>query len=256
MSDRIDSADGLDLLAAEYALGVLDADAYRAAEARTRSDPAFAADTLAWAERLSPLLDGVEDAAPSPEVWTRIEAQLDGARPTFGVADLAARRVEADARAARLERSRAGWRGTAMGAIAASVALLLVTVTLLFRPAPPRPIPPAPAPLMVAQMTSERGGTVWTAAYDPTRQAVLVSLPPGAAPAGRAAQLWLIDASGKPQALGLLNSGGVSRMVLPQALAQRMRAEVTLAVSIEPPGGSPTGQPTGPVVAKGALRAA
>ena len=36
-------------------------------------------------------------------------------------------------------------------------------------------------------------------------------------------------------------------------LIQRIAADATLAVSLEPPGGSPTGQPTGPVIANGKL---
>jgi anti-sigma-K factor RskA len=34
---------------------------------------------------------------------------------------------------------------------------------------------------------------------------------------------------------------------------QRVAAQATLAVSVEPPGGSPTGLPTGPVIASGKL---
>jgi anti-sigma-K factor RskA len=33
----------------------------------------------------------------------------------------------------------------------------------------------------------------------------------------------------------------------------RITPDATLAVSMEPPGGSPTGQPTGPVIASGTL---
>jgi anti-sigma-K factor RskA len=36
----------------------------------------------------------------------------------------------------------------------------------------------------------------------------------------------------------------------------RLGPTAALAVSVEPAGGSPTGQPTGPVIAKGAIGAA
>jgi len=34
---------------------------------------------------------------------------------------------------------------------------------------------------------------------------------------------------------------------------QRMRAGATLAVSVEPAGGSPTGKPTGPIIVSGQI---
>jgi anti-sigma-K factor RskA len=43
------------------------------------------------------------------------------------------------------------------------------------------------------------------------------------------------------------------RINLPPDLAGRVASDMTLAVSLEPPGGSPTGAPTGPVIASGKL---
>jgi anti-sigma-K factor RskA len=40
---------------------------------------------------------------------------------------------------------------------------------------------------------------------------------------------------------------------VPLDLLARVNKEAVLAVSLEPPGGSPTGQPTGPVIANGKL---
>jgi anti-sigma-K factor RskA len=45
-------------------------------------------------------------------------------------------------------------------------------------------------------------------------------------------------------------------MRLADALAQLLRQGATIAISVEPPGGSPTGAPTGPVVASGPLNQA
>lgn len=71
-------------------------------------------------------------------------------------------------------------------------------------------------------------------------------------PAGRSAQLWLIDGAAAPVPIGLLNasSGGMSADL---QIAEAVSQGSTLAISIEPAGGSPTGQPTGPVVASGTL---
>ena len=68
----------------------------------------------------------------------------------------------------------------------------------------------------------------------------------------RSAELWVIAGDGVPHSLGLLPASGGS-MPVGAANRPRLAAGVTLAVSLEPIGGSPTGLPTGPVVAKGTL---
>ena len=72
-------------------------------------------------------------------------------------------------------------------------------------------------------------------------------------PADRSAELWVIAPGAAPRPLGLLARG--ARSAVPVGGTQRPTVAVgaTLAVSIEPAGGSPTGQPTGPVVASGGL---
>jgi anti-sigma-K factor RskA len=62
--------------------------------------------------------------------------------------------------------------------------------------------------------------------------------------------LWLIAEGGAPVSLGLLEPQGPSRITVPDDL-RPVLAGATLAVSDEPPGGSPTGQPTGAVLAAG-----
>ena len=69
----------------------------------------------------------------------------------------------------------------------------------------------------------------------------------------RAMELWLIPAGDKPYSLGLIEPGRPMRLDVPRDLVARISADAALAVSMEPPGGSPTGQPTGPVIASGKL---
>ena len=66
----------------------------------------------------------------------------------------------------------------------------------------------------------------------------------------------MIPAGGKPRSLGTMAGGKRMHMSVEQALAQLLRAGATIAVSVEPAGGSPTGQPTGPVIASGTLQTA
>jgi anti-sigma-K factor RskA len=70
----------------------------------------------------------------------------------------------------------------------------------------------------------------------------------------RSYELWLIPTGdARPRSLGLIQPGQPIRLDIPADLAGRITPDATLAVSLEPPGGSPTGQPTGPVIANGKL---
>jgi anti-sigma-K factor RskA len=78
-------------------------------------------------------------------------------------------------------------------------------------------------------------------------------LPGAAPPQGRDFELWALPPNAPPQPLGVLARGSVARLPLP-APSGRLLADVpALAVSVEPPGGSPTGAPTGPVVYTGRI---
>jgi len=63
----------------------------------------------------------------------------------------------------------------------------------------------------------------------------------------------LIAGDNPPQSLGLLPANGAIRLTIPDDLQALASANSVFAVSLEPPGGSPTGLPTGPVVAQGVL---
>jgi anti-sigma-K factor RskA len=71
----------------------------------------------------------------------------------------------------------------------------------------------------------------------------------------RVLELWSVPPQGAPRSLGLIKADGVTvldRRRLPAGL--RSGGTAALAVSVEPPGGSPTGAPTGPVVFAGQLQ--
>ena len=77
--------------------------------------------------------------------------------------------------------------------------------------------------------------------------------PPSVADATRVPELWLIPPDGKPRPVGLLRADQTVTLTLPADLAALAKKDAVLAVSLEPPGGSTTGLPTGPVIATGKL---
>jgi anti-sigma-K factor RskA len=106
---------------------------------------------------------------------------------------------------------------------------------------------------LVANVVAEDRSAAFVVTYDPAGKTMLVS-PALATPApGHDHQLWLIPASGTPRSIGLVASAAPHRLVVPAALQPHFRRDATIAISMEPVGGSPTGQPTGPVVATGQL---
>lgn len=229
---------------AEYVLGVLDADT-RAEVAREvlASDEAATAVAL-WQRRLIPLAETVGDVAPAPYVWARIHDALQ---------------LDAPARAPLAQPRRGLWNNLALwhwlGIGASAVAVALLVVVSLPRPAP------APKVAAIAYMAStiqqDNGTTGWTATMDLQHaRMVVVPATPVAFEQGRAPQLWLIPAGGKPISVGMIARDKPTTIALDPALLARLGPTAALAVSVEPVGGSPTGQPTGAVIAKGAIGAA
>lgn len=219
-------------LAAELALGVLDGAERAAAERHMLADPVFAREVEAWRERLGPMLAAVPDAAPPKTLWPRIEAVI---APAASVDDVVV----------QMQR----WRTLAVGSMALAASL---GAFLLFRPADMPALQPE-GPAMVAQLSAENAGAVLLAAWHQDRSVFRVTPAALPVPAGRSPELWLIPADGRPRSLGLINPTGQTDVVINAELLPLVTGEATLAISIEPRGGSPTGQPTGPVVASGKM---
>jgi len=234
-------------LAAEYALGVLDGLERREAEALLARDPAFAAAVARWRDQLAPLAEEAAPAVPSAGLWDRIEAEIEPA-PTFRMAE---------APRESLWSSLAFWRG--FSAIATMSAAALAVIVVLPPPAPPQPSgfqnAVATGPVMAAPVMGESGALV-AAAYDPKDSMVVVT-PTGKVPltAAQSMELWIIVGDKAPRSLGVIDPANPSLHRMPADVRKELAAGAALAISIEPRGGSPTGAPTGPVVAQGKLTA-
>ena len=220
---RLEASPNPDLRAAEYVLGTLDP-GERAAMTDARATDAEAAGRVrAWERRLSPLLSAIPPVAPPPRVRAALLRAL-GAR-SAGAPDLLR----------QVRRWRIATAGT--GLLAAGLALFVAVGS--------RPEAEGGRYLAVVQ-----GGGALPALIVrvDTRTGTAQVRPVGAeAPAGRSLQLWYVGAEG-PKPLGLVGADA-SRVSLPQGASP----DGVLAVSVEPPGGSPSGQPAGPVVYTGKL---
>ena len=164
------------------------------------------------------------------------------------------------------------WRGFAIaaGAIAAGLAALIVVSQVnpgLFPsggfhippliaqgPAPPKPAAAPPGSKLVAVLQQEPSAPAFLLTIDPASRTLTVRRVAAKADANHSYQLWLIAPhAAKPESLGVIGAGEYTQSSLPADFdAEAMRA-ATYAVSFEPPGGSKTGAPTGPVLFTGKL---
>jgi anti-sigma-K factor RskA len=225
----IDSPHDDNLIAAEYVLGVLSAAERRQFERRLARERALASEVALWEERLTGLTDAVVPVAPPDAVWSRIERAI-GTRAT----------------APSVWQNLTFWRSFAIASTtlaAASIAALLYVGL----------VPGARVPLM-ATLSGSAGQPNFVASVTATGNTLVIVPAALLTNDPRAYELWLIPTGEtRPRSLGLIQPGQPIRLDIPPDLAGRVTPDATLAVSLEPPGGSPTGVPTGPVVAAGKL---
>ncbi len=223
-----------DRLAAHYVLGTLRGPARRRFDALLPAHPALRQAVHAWQERLAPLSTSVPEIPPSDRVWQRIEAQLF-----------------APPQAAPAAAPQRWWQGLtlwrSLSALSSAGALGLLVLALQ--------VPPPQAPVVIVLGANPDTAQAMQASFVASVSGdgrVLVLRPIGDVPlgSGRALELWAVPAQGAPRSLGLVQAAGATTLLR----AELLRNTAALAVSVEPTGGSPTGAPTGPIVALGKLQ--
>lgn len=230
MTQDFDPADDdIEALAGEFFLGLLDAEALERVAVLRQLDDRFDLALAAWEGRLMPLATAIPPEPPPARLWAAIEAATQPpSRQTSG----------------GLWQNLRFWRGFGLGASAfgiAGLAAALWVMVLLPRPQ---------APFATAMLRSASSG-IFVATAQKTPGGVLLVVSPAQVdvPAAKSAELWLIRPGGTPQALGLLAADHSVTIPLRAAETAGNIAAATLAVSLEPYGGSPTGAVTGPVIA-------
>ena len=224
-----------DAEALDYVLGVTTFAERRAFEAEIAADATLADAVGWWQERLAPLAEAVPSVEPTPGLRQRIEAAIS-ARSAPNVVALPSPEM------LRLRRSRSVWRAATAAATALAAALALWIAV-------PRP-EIASGLVAVVNRTGDMPALIIR--VDAQNRMVHVRSLASEVPTGRSLELWSVAGSTPPRSLGVLPREGMARMPMPVG-GHSLADGVTLAVSVEPPAGSPTGAPTGPVVYSGKL---
>lgn len=216
-----------DMLAREYVLGTMTGRVRKRFERLLMNDRELKVTVNALQNNLYPLYDNITPIQPSPIVWRKIQERLNfvGKKLAFW--------------------SRFGfWRNFAVVNLCLSIALAV----LLINTKPDSPV-------YMAVLSGENNQAILLAQAGLNKHEITIqAIAPIEVKSTNSLELWLIAGAAPPQSLGLLPASGKRIIAIPEMLQTGISANNILAVSLEPAGGSPTHQPTGPVLFKGAWR--
>jgi anti-sigma-K factor RskA len=257
-------------LAAEYALGTLDAEERAQVETMMSVDKDFTAIVSAWEHKLGALNQMVGSVEPRPELWEKIrvavghttqQAPIAFPQPAPSAAVVAVDPlINADtSNVIRLTANARRWRmiATTTSAIAAAL-VVMIGVGASMPDLLPDSIrqkqvqvaqtkaPPAlrPSAQYVALLQKDGGGPAFILTVDETTRNFTVRKVGASAEPGSSYELWLIsDKLPKPRSLGVIGVNDfTSRPVLASYDADMVKS-ATYAVTVEQAGGSPDGNP-------------
>lgn len=235
------NGDDMDLIAAEYVLGTLPAGECAAVAVRARQDRSLAAAIEAWELRLAPLSELVPPRPAPLTVWPEIKARIDALEEVL----LTDKQVSA--KVIGIERRLGRWRAAAVAATALAASLLLFVGY--------REIVNPPERTLVAVLQKDAQSPAFLVSVDLDKRLLTIRAVSAEPQPGKSYELWLVNDELKtPRSLGIVGDKPFT-VVGPQlaAYSPKVIEDATLAVSLEPEGGSPTGQPTGPVLFAGKL---
>lgn len=229
--DDIGGEDRGGALVAEYVLGLLDQSTHARVGRMIEQDAALRAERDFWQSRFSPLDTQFAEAAVPGHLLSAIESRMFGGqqpRPTGWWHSLLV------------------WRGIASGALAVAVAAVGFN---LMRPATDVS---SLTTQLVAALEEEGSNVKFVALYDGSGNVRLTALSGEAVP-DKDFELWAIQGGNNPVSMGVIPAAERHSVTIsPDVLAGWGEGSV-LAITVEDKGGSPDGNPHGPIVAKGAV---
>ena len=183
-----------------------------------------------WERHFAPLGLALREERPPEDMWYRVQAAL----------------ARSDDRNTIAKAKRGVWRwrfaSLFMTAVAAGLAGFIFTKSF------EQPSTPAPSTSQfVAVVTPEGDNRAMIVELDLAAGTARVRPVGVTVESGRDLQMWRVAPDSAPQSVGLVSAEGVTTFDLAANVGD------TIAVSVEPIGGSTTGAPTGPVVFSGSL---
>ncbi|MGU3344639.1 anti-sigma factor [Pseudomonas monsensis] len=212
-------------LAADYAIGLMAPAARRRFEQLLLDDAALRVELAHWQESLASLTETLPQVPVPERVWQGITARIEP-------------------QVLHVPEKRPFWNWLRVTAALCSIVVLVFLGSLYNRD---------DARYRATLLTANAQPALKVEAHADYLQVEPLTL--AAVDPGRSLELWAIPADGKPISLGVIPAGGKGKVEMNEAQKALIGKPIALAVSLEPKGGSPTGQPTGPVLYQGALAA-
>jgi anti-sigma-K factor RskA len=228
------SPEDMEEMAAELALGTLPAAELQEAEALMATDANFAAQVKAWERRLIPLALALEPVEAPPRVRGVVMKAIAGDAASSETIILWKRKASV-------------WRSATVGtsAIAAALAAFILVGS---------PANPVTGQRYVAVLQAEGPGPAFLASIDLAKGSISVRTVGAAPQPGKSYELWAVGGGrDKPQSLGVIDASFRIPASKLGKIDPAVLGDTLFAVSLEPEGGSPTSQPTGPVMFTGKL---
>jgi anti-sigma-K factor RskA len=227
------SPDDRDRLAGEHVMGLLDGDERREAERLLASDAAFQAAVAAWQARFAEL-DASARTADEPD--RAADRPVRAADPSPVVVPDPRNAFKA------LWRNLAFWRAAGIAGAFATITLAAGLGVLADRS--------GRSPVLVAVLLNEANQPAGVINAYRNGQAELVPFEGMQVPSGRSFEVWAIPGPNQnPISVGVVTEPRSLRLNLQRV--PNLAPNHIFAISVEPPQGSPTGLPTGPVLMRG-----
>lgn len=227
-----------EVIAGEYVLGLLDGAEMQLFEQRMNDESALGAAVQRWRSRLAPIDATAGRLEPSAGLWQRIESGLE---PVAAPRPLVAAPAASASRLRDWWESLWLWRSAALAGAAAAIVLAVSLGAAVDRA--------RRQPVMVAVLLTDSNVAAAVVNTFADGRVELLPLQDIAVPEGRALQIWTLwDRATGPRSVGLVDR---ARTVALRLDNLPLGANQLFEITVEPASGSPTGRPTGPIVAKG-----
>ncbi|MCJ8152023.1 MULTISPECIES: anti-sigma factor [Shinella] len=222
-----------EILAGEYVLGLLSLEARRAVERRMAEDHSFATLIQHWESDLSSFNDAYDEVSPSDAVLGQIKGRIFGEQQVVKARN-------------GVWNSVSFWRWLSFGTSAIAASAVIYASGSVFLGVSDREY--------IAELSAPANSVSMLATYNSASGRMRIVPVAAGAREEKSLELWLVPGEGDPLSLGILPPDTEGDLVIPTDLRDRIRDGATLAVTLEPFGGAPTGRATGPIVASGTAR--
>jgi anti-sigma-K factor RskA len=237
--DSMQPHDERDLRAGEYVLGLLEGADLATFDAQLDTDHALAAAVERWRLHFAALDGTAIPLRPSPGLWPRIETGIAGILPAAERGR--GKALKAGGSLSDWWNSLFVWRGAALAGAIATILLAIGLNGALERA--------GRQPVMVAVLLTDASVAAAVVNTFADGRVEMVPLQNIAVPAGKALEIWTLwDRSVGPRSVGLIDRARTTALRLDQ---MPLGKDQLFEITIENATGSPTGRPTGPIVAKG-----